>query len=197
MVYALILLVTLVGVIAVVLLGFSDLVGTRDQHRRRQADIIRSFDGRPEVKVRVNGTGWSAEQTAWLGHQYGYSVWQWETNRGQPRYLVMRRTAPTPPNTGASPGNWNAAPQPASVEQIQNELRQAPDPAARRTQIIGLLVFGIGSVIAAVSNYRSGDPYLAPAIAAPAFLGGAAALTWYTRRADRRRTLPPPGRQKW
>lgn len=190
---------TLVCAIAVACIGYSDVIGTKDQRSRRYEEIVRSFDGRPEVKVRVTGTGLSAEQTAWLGHQYGYAVWQWETDRGQPRYLVMRRIHPAPPHTGHGPGAWQPpAAHPVSTEQIREELRRAPDPVARRNQFLALLVFGIGSVIAAVSNYRSGDSFLLPAIAAPVFLGGAAALKWHTRRADRRRQAPPPpGRQKW
>ncbi|MEU9121333.1 hypothetical protein AB0C96_16020 [Streptomyces sp. NPDC048506] len=197
--WVLVSLCALGGAVFALFLGYSDLVGTKAQRRRRYEEIVRSFDGRPEVKVRVSGTGLSAEQTAWLGHQYGYSVRQWKTDRHQPRYLVMHRTAPYPPaNTGYGPAAWNAPPSDISTEQIRNELHRAPDPPARRNQIMALLIFGIGAVVAAVSNYRSGDSYLLPAIAAPLFFAGAVALTWYTRRANRRRQSPPaPGQQKW
>ncbi len=181
-------------------IAYSDLVGTKAQRKRRYEEMLRSFDGRPEVKVRVTGTGLSAEQTAWIGHQYGYSVGHWETERHQPRYLVMRRTAFAPKNTGPGPETWNSPPDPASMGQIRQALRKAPDPVARRNQIFGLLVFGIVAGAMAVSNYRSGGSYIAPAIAAPVFFAGAATLRWYTRRVHRereRQSPPNSGQQKW
>lgn len=187
----------LVGTVIAICVAYSDIVGTKAQRRRRYEEILRSFDGRPEVKVRVTGTGLSAEQTAWLGHQYGYSVGRWETERHQPRYLVMRRMADSPPHTAGAPEAWNTQAAPVSIEQVRQDLRKAPDPRAKRNQIIALTVFAIGSVVGAVSNYRSGDSYLLPALAAVIFLAGAAVLTWHTRRTNQRRQTPPPsGRQK-
>ncbi|MGW8401197.1 hypothetical protein ACWGLP_31710 [Streptomyces lydicus] len=181
-------------------MAYSDLVGTKAQRRRRYEEILRSFDGRPEVRVRVTGTGLSAEQTAWIGHQYGYSVGHWETERHQPRYLVMRRMADSPPDAAGVPGAWNTQTTPVSIEQVRQELRKAPDPVARRNQIFGLLVLGIVAGATAVSNYRSGGSYIAPAIAAPVFFAGAATLRWYTRRVHRereRQSTPNSGQQKW
>ncbi|WP_164492916.1 hypothetical protein [Streptomyces lydicus] len=179
-------------------IAYSDLVGTKAQRARRYEGILRSFDGRPEVKVRVTGTGLSAEQTAWIGHQYGYSVGHWETERHQPRYLVMRRMADSPSDAAGVPGAWNSQATPVSIDQVRQELRKAPDPVARRNQIFGLLVLGIVAGATAVSNYRSGGSYIAPALAAPVFFAGAATLRWYTRRVHRERQSPPDsGRQKW
>ncbi|MFH8629961.1 hypothetical protein ACH4CC_08820 [Streptomyces lydicus] len=199
-IWILVSLCALVGAVIAIFFAYSDIIGTKAQRKRRYEEILRSFDGRPEVKVRVTGTGLSAEQTAWIGHQYGYSVGHWETERHQPRYLVMRRTAFAPKNTGPGSETWNSPPDPASIGQIRQELRKAPDPVARRNQIFGLLVFGIVAGATAVSNYRSGGSYIAPAIAAPVFFAGAATLRWYTRRVHRereRQSPPDSGQQKW
>ncbi|MCB5909730.1 hypothetical protein [Streptomyces pinistramenti] len=188
----------LAGLAAVIFVGYSDAVGTKAQRRRRHEEVLRSFDGRPEARVRVSGTGLSPAQTAWLGHQYGYAVQNWETGRHKPRYLVMRRVTPGPAGPVPVPEGWTGAPGPAapvpvSDEQLRAELRRAPDPVARRNQLMALLLFGAGSVVAAVDNYRSGDAYLLPTLAAVVFLTGAATLTWFRRRADRqRRATPPP-----
>ncbi|MFI0149342.1 hypothetical protein [Streptomyces lydicus] len=190
----------LVGAVIAIVFAYSDIVGTKAQRRRRYEEILRSFDGRPEVKVRVTGTGLSAEQTAWIGHQYGYSVGHWETERHQPRYLVMRRMADSPPDAAGVPGAWNTQATPVSIEQVRQDLRKAPDPVARRNQLFGLLVLGIVAGATAVSNYRSGGSYIAPAIAAPVFFAGAATLRWYTRRVHRereRQSPPNSGQQKW
>lgn len=179
-----------IAVIAIPLIVYFDSVGTATQRRRRCEEILRSFDGRPEVKVRVSGTGMSAEETASLGHRYGYAVQERQTRRGQPRYLVLRRTgAPWPP-PGYGPGAGNAPPVPGTMPQIRRELSRAPDPRARRRQISTLVAMGIGSGAAAFSNYRSGGSYAVVAIVSISLLGGAVALAWFTWSAARRRNVP-------
>ncbi|MEU7183880.1 MULTISPECIES: hypothetical protein [Streptomyces] len=179
-----------ITVIAIPFIFYFDNVGTAAQRRRRCEEILRSFDGRPEVKVRVSGTGMSAEETALLGHRYGYAVQEWQTRRGQPRYLVLRRTgAPWSP-PGYGPGMGNSPPVLGAMPQIRQELSRAPDPRARRRQIGTLVAMGIGSGAAAFSNYRSGGSYTVVAIVSISLLGGAAALAWFTWSATRRRKVP-------
>ncbi|ANZ16524.1 hypothetical protein O1L44_11410 [Streptomyces noursei] len=186
---------TPVIVIAIVVTTLSDLGATADQRRRNFEKVCRAFDGRPEVKVQVHGAGMTAEQTAWLGYQYGYSVSHFETHRGSPRRLVMRRTnTAVPPNTGGTPG-WPTPPVSVRMEHIQEELRQAPDPVARERQFWGLLAFGAGSAIVAVREFHAGRPYaLAAATVSAVFLAGAAVLARYARRANQRKRKAAPPR---
>ncbi|MFI7097834.1 hypothetical protein ACIBK8_00510 [Streptomyces sp. NPDC050161] len=196
--------VALAGVIGLIFVGYSDVIGTKAQRRRRHEEMVRSFDGRPEVKVRVSGTGLSPVQTAWLARQYGYGVQRWETDRHKPRYLVVRRIDQSPPPAGPGfgpppPPFSGPVPSPAdhSADQLRAELRRAPDPVARRNQFMALLVLGAGAAVGAVSNYRSGGPYVLPAVAAVVLLAGATVLRWYSRRAARHpHTSPPSDRRK-
>ncbi|WP_157878882.1 hypothetical protein [Streptomyces sp. CT34] len=171
---------------------FSGYGATATSRRKNLERVHRAFDGSPEVKVPVHGAGMSATQTAWLGYQYGYSVSRYETPRYSPRLLVMRRTnTAVPPNTGVTPV-WNTPPVVIPVEQIQEELRQAPDPGARSYQFQGLLVFGIAAAVEAVRNYCSGHSYVVLAVASVLFLSGAVVLKWYTWRANQRRRTADP-----
>jgi hypothetical protein len=180
----------LIAVIAIPFIFYFDNVGTAAQRRRRCEEILRSFDGRPEVKVRVSGTGMSAEETALLGHRYGYAVQEWQTRRGQPRYLVLRRTGTPWSPLGHGPGAGNAPPVPGTMPQIRQELSRAPDPRARQRQIGTLVAMGIVAGAAAFSNYRSGGSYTVVAIISISLLGGAAVLAWFTWSAARRRNVP-------
>ncbi|GAA3195320.1 MULTISPECIES: hypothetical protein [Streptomyces] len=169
------------GAVAVAVSGWSDLVGTASRRRRRREEILRSFDGRPEVRVRTTGAGMTAEETALLGHRHGYAVVQWETGRGTPPRLVMRRA------TGPAPAPGFGPPPP------ERPLSKAPDPGARKRQIGTLVALGIGTGSAAVSEVRAGASAVVPAICALAFLGGAVALALVTRSAGRRAAAPLPG----
>ncbi|MEU3709065.1 hypothetical protein [Streptomyces catenulae] len=168
--------------VAVAVSGWSDLVGTRSRQRSRREEILRSFDGRPEVKVRATGAGMTPEETALLGHRHGYVVIRWQTRRGAPPYLVMRRA------TGPAPAVGFGPPPPAG------RLTKAPNPEGRSRQRWALLMPGLGSGYAAFDSFRSGGSVVLPGTVAVVFLGGAAALTLHYARSDRRRAaVPPPG----
>ncbi|MFF9477644.1 hypothetical protein [Streptomyces sp. NPDC014733] len=170
------------GAVAVAVSGWSDFVGTASQRRRRREEVLRSFDGRPEVRVRTTGTGMTAEETALLGHRHGYAVVRWETWRGAPPYLVMRRT------TGPAPAPGFGPPPPVGP------LSKAPNPGARSRQVWALVMLGLAAGYAAISGFRSGRPAVLEAVAAVVFLGGAVAVRLYYARSDRRRAAtPPPG----
>jgi len=71
---------------------YHDHIGSPAARERRKAEIIQSFDGRPEVVVRTTGTGLSREETVLLAQQYGYEFWKWETYNRTGLYMRMRRT---------------------------------------------------------------------------------------------------------
>lgn len=145
--YAVLIVLACGAVCAIAVSLWSGTVGTSSQRRRRREEILRSFDGRPEVKVRVTGTGMSAEETALLGHRYGCAVTRWETSRGGPTSLVMHRT------TGLAPAPGFGPPPP----DVRRALAQAPNPRARSRQIGALVAMGIGTGAAAINRFRPGE----------------------------------------
>src|SRR5881392_2034525 len=99
---------TVLVLVALPIFFYQVHVGSTGARQRRQQEILRSLDGRPEVKVLASGTGWSMEQTVWVAQQHGYELSHVEGVRAQPRYLVLRSTQafapfPPPPPQGAFP----------------------------------------------------------------------------------------------
>ncbi|KUL36422.1 hypothetical protein ADL22_24310 [Streptomyces sp. NRRL F-4489] len=182
---------TLIGVPFLV---HSDYVGTAHQRRRRYEEMIRSFDGRPEVTVRVHGTGMTAEQTVLLARRYGYVPWEWESSRTNPRELRMRRCdVPHPPPYGPAPASPVA---PEDMSAISAELSRLPDPNRTRRASGVLLAIGIGVGIAACRDVPSGSASVPEAVVATLLLAGAGAVAWRGRRAAGRRAgsdRPAPG----
>ncbi|WP_425827073.1 hypothetical protein [Streptomyces fractus] len=162
-------------------------VGSSGARQGRQQEILRSLDGRPEVKVLATGTGWSMEQTVWVAQQHGYQLSHMEGVRAQPRYLVLRSTQaftpfPPPPPQGTFP------PPPGSPElrPAHQEMRKAGNPGAVYGLAFILGLPGCGMVVKAVTAARHGESFAGQALLGVAMLAGAIALIVVARRMTRR-----------
>ncbi|MGG2458475.1 hypothetical protein ACO0M4_01345 [Streptomyces sp. RGM 3693] len=208
---------TLLFLVAAPLYLWHDHVGSSTtQHRRRQ-EMLKSFDGRPEVVVRLTGTGMSREETIWLARQHGYEIWKWETYNRTGFHMRMRRVQPPSPPAGpvaawqtvyphtpnnpyqqpgfqgipdfqGNPGNtYFSAPTPSELQTIRRELYRTRSPW-NWYQLLPILG-GITAVVGTetVRDLISGRPYFVEAGISAACLAGAAAAFAAGRAAARRK----------
>ncbi|WP_306323320.1 MULTISPECIES: hypothetical protein [unclassified Streptomyces] len=168
-------------------------IGSAATREKRRQEVLRSLDGRPEVRVLASGTGWSMEQTLWTARQYGYELVRVDGFRAQPRYLVLRstRTYAPPPSTplpsSAPPGGF-LPPSPGSPElhAPAQELRTAGNPGALLALTLVLGLPGVGAVVKAVAAARHGEPFAAPAAIGVVLLIAATGLGLLALRTNRR-----------
>ncbi|WP_157878898.1 hypothetical protein [Streptomyces sp. CT34] len=171
-------------------------VGSPATRQRRKAEILQSFDGRPEVVVRATGTGMSSEETIWLARQHGYEFWQWETYNRTGLHMRMRRIQlpSAPPGSGyeyypAATGYTSSQPDlypafnghelsvrpmtSAELQAVRRQISKVRNPWSwsRLATILSVAAAGVG--LAAVIDLISGHSFVAPACIAGALLSGA------------------------
>lgn len=142
-----------------VVVGFRDHVGTRALHQQRQRDVMTTFDGRDEVRVRWSGTGMTVEQIVWHGRQFGYDLYCLSGTGSAARTLVMRRLPYGPPSR-VGPGYGQ--PHPAELADIARDVRRTVNPEAL-VAITGMLVVMAGVCAFAVRDrHQAGDSSVVP-----------------------------------
>ncbi|MFD7297906.1 hypothetical protein ACFV9W_31870 [Streptomyces sp. NPDC059897] len=165
-------------------------IGSTAARERRRQEILRTLDGRPEVKVLASGTGWSMDQTLWMAHQYGYELARVEGFRAQPRYLVLRSTRapfpPFPPPPGAFP------PPPGSPElaSAAQRVKSAGNPGAIKILALVLAVPGAGTVAKALITAAQNGEVSAARTAIGVVLFAAGATLYVVGRRTARRSAP-------
>ncbi|MGW2341333.1 hypothetical protein [Streptomyces sp. NPDC001661] len=159
-------------------------VGSAEARQRRQQEILRSLDGRPQAKVLASGTGWTMDQTLWVAHQHGYQLSHIEGYRAQPRYLVLRPTRAFTPAFPPLPPPPPGAPE---LRPAAQEMRKAGNPGAVNALAAILGLPGVGMVVKAAIGVRHGDPFAAQAAIGVVLLAAAAALFVAARRMTRRK----------
>ncbi|MFF0018130.1 hypothetical protein [Streptomyces sp. NPDC005374] len=173
----------LIVLIALPFLFYNLHVGSPATRERRRQEILKSFDGRPEVRVPATGAGLSVEQTVWLARRHGYDLSHTEGYRMQNRYLVLRLTGPFTPSlpTGSLPG-----PGSAELQSAAQQVRKSVNPGGIKRLALLLGLIGAAASAKAVSAAQAGQTFAVPAVIAVVLLAGAAALYLTGRSAGRR-----------
>ncbi|MDQ8708364.1 hypothetical protein RCO28_38795 [Streptomyces sp. LHD-70] len=195
--------------IAALVWSITELGGSKRTQERRRAELVQSLDGRPEVRIRVYGTGMTPAQTVWLAEQYGYRVFEWPQSRGIDVYVTMRRVAPpavgpfpTPPRPlqptepGAPAPPHPAAmaplphPTPADQQRIAHDLHNAQLGGDHLLRAFALCAIGVICLITAMTRYTDGQSYaVATALGAAFVVAGVTVFAW-GRRARRKLNRP-------
>ncbi|MET8469116.1 hypothetical protein ABZY90_00025 [Streptomyces sp. NPDC006422] len=162
-------------------------VGSAEARGRRQQEILRSLDGRPEVKVLASGTGWSVEQTVWVARQHGYELTRVEGYRARPRCLVLGSTQAFTPFPSAPPqGAYPPPPGAPELRLASREIRKAGNPGAVDSLAALLGLLGVGAAVKAAVAAQGGELFTVPALLSVVLLAGAAVLFVAARRMARR-----------
>ncbi|MEU4849781.1 hypothetical protein [Streptomyces gilvosporeus] len=202
---SLVLLLALIAAIPIYL--WHDHIGSSATQHRRRAELLKSFDGRPEVVVRLTGTGMSREETIWLARQHGYEIWKWETYNRTGLHMRMRRVQQPHPSTGAvdarqpayphipnnpyqQPGfqasNRLSAPPPSELQNIRRELGRTRNPWSWNQYALPLVGGAVVVGGLAIRDLISDRPYFVEAGTSATCLASAAA-TWAAGRVAARR----------